>query len=70
MKITLYTTGCPMCKVLKSKLDSSGLDYDVIDDLDKMIELGFQSAPILDVDGTIMTFQEAVKWVNEQGGNN
>lgn len=70
MKITLYTTGCPMCKVLKSKLDSNGLDYDVIDDLDKMIELGFQSAPILDVDGTIMTFQEAVKWVNEQGGNN
>lgn len=32
-----------------------------------MLGLGITSVPVLDVDGEMMDFQEAVKWINEQG---
>ena len=59
MKVTLYTTHCPKCNVLTTKLKSKGVDYEEITDK------GFMSAPMLEVDGKIMTFVEAIKWVNE-----
>ena len=31
-----------------------------------MIEKGFMSAPILEVDGEPMEFGDAIRWVNEQ----
>lgn len=66
MKVTLYTSGCPMCKVLKSKLDKKGIDYEVVDDIETMKAMGFMSVPKLDVDGTIYDFKEAVNWIGGQ----
>ena len=68
MDITLYTTHCPQCEVLKKKLDSADIEYSVCDDVDVMAEKGFLSAPILEVDGKSMIFKDAVNWVN--GGSN
>jgi hypothetical protein len=31
-----------------------------------MEELGFKSAPMLDVDGALYNFSNAIKWVNGQ----
>ena len=31
-----------------------------------MLLKGFASTPLLEVDGQIMKFEDAVKWVNEQ----
>jgi len=65
MKITFYSTGCPKCKVLKSKLDAKGLKYEVIDSAEEMLAIGLKSAPALKVDeNPVMKFAEAVKWVN------
>ena len=60
--ITLYSTGCPQCKVLKQKLDEKGVDYILVDDIGEMEKKGFIAAPMLDVDGQIMNGQQAYRW--------
>lgn len=65
MEITLYTTDCPKCKILESKLEEKGVKYNICKDQDIMIEKGFMSAPVLEVDGKTMTFGIANKFVNE-----
>lgn len=66
MSVVLYSTNCPKCKVLEKKLDSIGIDYTIITDEDLMISKGFSSAPMLEVDGDIMDFGNAVRWAKEQ----
>ena len=63
--VVLYSTGCPQCNVLKQKLDAKNVDYVLESDVDKMLEKGFTSAPILEVDGEIMNTQQAFKWLTE-----
>lgn len=62
--VTLYSTGCPKCKVLKSKLDSKKVEYTIIEDIEVMKNKVFNSLPVLEVDGTIYEFREAVNYVN------
>ena len=64
MKVTLYTTGCPKCTILKKKLDDAGIEYNTVTDVDIMQEKGFSTMPMLEVDGEIIDFGKAVKWVN------
>lgn len=64
LEINLYSTGCPKCEVLENKLNEKSLEYKVLSDKDEMIKLGFDSVPMLVVDGKIMNFPEAIKWVN------
>jgi glutaredoxin len=63
MDVILYSTNCPKCKVLEKKLNSSGIDYSIVTDVDVMEQKGFQSAPVLEVDDKIYEFSEAVKWL-------
>ena len=63
--ITLYSTGCPKCKVLKMKLEQKGLEYTECNDTEKMQELGISTVPMLQVDdGELMNFTTAVAYVN------
>ncbi len=64
--VVFYTTHCPKCKVIKTKLDKKGVTYTENENVNEMLELGFKSAPILIVDGKALTFNEALKWVGEQ----
>ena len=64
MSVTLYTTHCPKCKVIESKLKSKGVKYIEVSDTDTILKLGFQTVPIIDVDGTILEFAEANNWIN------
>ena len=64
--VTLYTTHCPRCKVLARKLDAYGVEYRTNEDVSEMTEKGLKSAPGLGLpDGRILTFAEAVDWLNE-----
>ena len=65
-RVILYEHGCPRCKVLKSKLDQKGIKYEDISDVEVMKSKGFQEAPKLDVNGVVVDFKEAVKWIGEQ----
>lgn len=64
-KMTLFTTGCPKCKILEKKLTDKGIEFEKCEDVARMTELGFVSLPVLeDGDGKRMTYFEAVKFVN------
>ena len=62
--VTLYSTGCPRCNVLVQKLDNKGIEYDVVNDVNVMTEKGIETVPVLEVDGQMMQFKEAIDWVN------
>ena len=66
MNIILYSTQCPKCKVLETKLKQSNIEFEEINDVDLMVVKGFKSAPILEVDGVTYDFKEAVEWIKEQ----
>lgn len=67
MKIILYSTGCPKCKILSEKLTQKNIGFEVINDVAKMTELGISQVPVLSVDGCLLSFQKAVSWVNDMG---
>lgn len=65
----LYSTGCPQCAGLKSMLDGRGYTYEVCSDIQTMLEKGISAVPMLEVDGTLMSFKVAVQWINNDGGD-
>ena len=72
-KVILYTTNCPKCKVLEKKLEDKNIDFEIVDNVDKVLEIadkfGIMSAPILSVDGNIMEFNKAINWTEGVGEN-
>lgn len=65
MKVSLYSTGCPKCNVLKKKLEEKKIPYTYNNDYDTIISMGFTQVPVLLVDDKYMEFAEAVKWIND-----
>ena len=65
-KVILYEHGCPRCKVLKTKLDQSGIEYEIVNDIEIMKAKGFNEAPKLEVGDIIYDFKEAVDWLKGQ----
>lgn len=63
MRVTLYTTHCPKCRVIEKKLAQARVEYIEVSDVQEMTKLGFRSAPMLDVDGKIMDFMDANRWL-------
>ena len=63
----LYSTDCPRCRVLGKKLNEAGVEYGVSYDVAGLVNLGFDSAPVLEVDGRKMNFTEAVQWLKDRG---
>lgn len=66
MNIILYSTKCPKCKVLEAKLKQSNIEFEEINDVNLMVQRGFKSAPVLEVDGVAYDFKKAVEWIKEQ----
>ena len=71
ISITIYTTHCPRCEVLKKKLEQKGITwYNEIDSMEIMNNLGIKSVPMMSVnDGELMNFEEAIKWINSMEGS-
>lgn len=65
-KIILYSNNCPCCKVLKTKLDEKKIGYETVSELNLILSKGIQTVPVLEIDGQMLGFKEAVKWVNER----
>ena len=66
MNVILYSTNCPRCNVLEKKLSDAKVDFNVTNDIKKIIEKGFRTAPVLEVDGEFLDFKNAIEWVNKQ----
>ena len=69
MTVTLYSNHCPKCNILTKKLNDKNVEFDEVNDVDLMISKGFNTMPMLEVDGNIMDFLNANKWINEREGN-
>ena len=52
--------------VLEKKLKSKNIEYVENTDTNLMIEKGFQTTPMLEVDDSVMDFKTANTWINEQ----
>lgn len=65
ISIVLYSTGCPKCSILKKKLEEKQIPYDTVTDVNEMLALGINEVPVLSVNDELMSFPNAVKWVNE-----
>lgn len=59
--ITLYTTHCPKCIILERRLVKNNISFELSDDVSKLIEMGFQNAPILQIDDAYLEYGEAMK---------
>ena len=64
--VIMYSTGCPKCKVLQSKLESKKISYVVVSDVSSIIAKGITTVPVLEIDGRLLDFKKAVDWVNER----
>ena len=64
MKVILYSTNCPRCKVLKTKLEQKKIQYEECTDIEEMLKLNIKMAPMLQVDQSLLDFSSAVKWIN------
>lgn len=63
----LYSIHCPSCNVLQKKLDSKNISYVLMTDRSIMQSKGFKELPMLEVDGKLYNFREAVDWINNYG---
>lgn len=66
MNIVLYSTHCPKCNVLESKLKQKNISFEENNDVELMTQKGFMTVPMLEVDGVVYNFKEAVEWIGEQ----
>lgn len=67
---TLFTTHCPMCKMVAAALENHHIAYDVVDDPQELTSRGFTSAPMffLASENRMMDARETLVWANSQGG--
>ena len=68
MEVTLYTIGCPKCEILKEKLERKKINFNIVSDIETLTEKNYVLLPVLEVDGSVMNYYDAVRWVNEQKG--
>ena len=66
MDVVLYSTHCPKCKVLESKLKQKNISYKEVNSIGTMMQKGFTTVPKLEINGAIYDFKEAVEWIGEQ----
>lgn len=66
MEVILYTTHCPICKMLEKRLADKKVSYTECTDVTKMKSLGIKQVPVLSLDGVLYNTQEAMKWLNER----
>lgn len=54
--------------VLKQKLQQKNITFEICDNLDEILNKGFLTVPVLEIDGEQIDFTDAIKWVNAQKG--
>lgn len=67
--IVAYSTNCPKCRILKKKLETSGLDYEFIEDEAEVMKVAqehnIMEAPFTIIDGEVFNFSQTLKKMQE-----
>lgn len=66
LNVILFSTHCPKCHVLESKLKQKNIDYEEVNDVDVMAQRGFTTVPMLEINGVVYDFKQAVEWIGAQ----
>ena len=66
MNVILFSTHCPKCHVLESKLKQKNIDYEEVNDIEVMEQRGFTAVPMLEINGVVYDFKQAVEWIGAQ----
>ena len=62
--IKLYTNHCRKCEILTNKLKEKNVSFEVEDNEETLVNLGFDFMPVLEVDGERLDYLAAVDYVN------
>lgn len=62
-KITLYSTGCPMCKMVEEKLKNKEIPFEINSNIEEMQQKGIVNVPVAEIDGTLMKTKEILNWM-------
>lgn len=66
--VTIYTVpSCPKCALLKRKATELGVEYIESRDVEKPIEAGFHSAPVLEYENKFYTLKDALNVLRQLG---
>lgn len=66
--IILYSTDCVRCSLVKKMLDAHNVTYQEINDKQVMVEKGFESAPVLEVDDKVIEdYALILSWLENNG---
>ena len=65
MKVKLYTTHCPKCKILEERLNAKKVKYEVIDNIEELQKMNFKSVPNLEIDGKIYNYLDSIRYLNK-----
>lgn len=68
MTVTLYSTGCPKCKVIEKKLQQKNIEHNIVMGADEIQKLGLNSAPALKVNDKVLNFTDANRWIMNYTG--
>ena len=64
-KVVLYTTHCPKCKVLETRLRQAHIEYESVEDVNVMLDKGFMEAPMLQINDDLFNYSQAIKEVDK-----
>lgn len=63
MNMILYSTGCSRCKVLEELMKEKHLNYETVTDESVMLLKKIQTVPVLEFNGKMYQFPDALKLV-------
>lgn len=67
--IKFYTIGCKKCILLKRFLDRSGIQYETVDSIEEIACKDIEELPVLEVNGKMLPYVDAIKWIKDSGKN-
>lgn len=62
--IKLYTNHCRKCEILTAKLQEKNISFEIEDNEDTLLALGFDFMPVLEIDGEKLNYLAAITYVN------
>ena len=63
--VILYSTGCPMCEMLKDRLNEKKIEFVTVSDVNSILAKGIQNVPVLEVNNELLDTRKALAWVQD-----
>lgn len=65
MKVVLYSQQCTACRLLEAKMIEKDIPFEIVNDREALIKLGFDNETVLMVGDNLMNFSQALEWIRK-----